>query len=83
MEPEPKFTWDDIEDLRRSCGLVEDDCPSEAFPVIEYARRMGLNASTALNQIRRMMAAGKLKSGQATRADARGHRGITTVYWPA
>lgn len=80
-KPTPNFTWGDIEAMRAEAGLSLKPVPSGAFSVADYSKQFGLPRSTAQQQLKRLVSAGKLKSGKRAATDAAGRRFYEACYW--
>ncbi len=81
-KPRPAFSWDQIDALRAQARLDGEEAPAGKFTVYDYAERYRLPRQTADNHLRRLAAAGKLKTAMTLRAAPTGRRYLTRVYWP-
>lgn len=80
-KPTPGFQWSDIDRARRTIRLEADDCPENSFTAGEYRGRYGLPLSTALYQLDKLVAQGRLKCGRKTVVNARGFRQVVRCFW--
>ena len=81
-KPTPAFRWSDIDRVRQTASLaVDDPCPGKSFTAAEYAEKYGLNASTAMFQLNRLVAQGRLKHGRKWATNRRGHRQLVRCFW--
>jgi DNA-binding MarR family transcriptional regulator len=81
-KPQPAFTWDALDAIRKQSGFSED-APAGAFTVNQWAERYGLTRSSAEREVERLVKAGKLQSGRARRRGADNRLALMRVYWPS
>lgn len=79
-KPKPAFRWDEIDRLRHESGMNGDDAPPDAFTNRDYAAKYGLPIKTANDQLARLVAAGRLKTGKVLAPTSGGYR-MVRVYW--
>lgn len=70
--------WDRIDAIRVQQRVAGDDIPAGAFTIDEYVVKYRLPRKTAMGQLERLVAAGKLRTGM--RVSERTHR-WTRFYW--
>ena len=81
-KPKPKFTWDQIDEMRTHVGLASDDVPPDAFTISDYAAKYGVPYHTAADQLARLASAGSLKTGKKRCTLPSGRQGLMRFYWP-
>ena len=80
--PKPKFTWDQIDSLRKSAGLVDDDIPAGAVTVYDYAKQYNLGREAARVQLEIFVARGMFATGKKRALTRGGAPAQMRFYWP-
>jgi hypothetical protein len=71
-----------FEKLRKEAGFQET-APAESLTLLEYVDRFKISRYVAAEELRKLVAAGKLKVGQKAVRTAAGKRILMKAYWPA
>jgi hypothetical protein len=78
---DPGFTWEEMDALRARNDMTHQE--AEGFTVREYAERYGIPYPTAINQIERLVQAGKLIRQRTKRPSPEGTMRNVYVHRPA
>lgn len=75
--------WQAVEEARLASGLVQEECPENAFTAVEYGKQFHISERTARTHLSRMVEDGRMCRGTVSRLDNRGHQYFCSAYWPA
>jgi|GEM_PF-2869144 len=73
--------WAEVDAAREKVLGEVDPYPDRSFTTSDYVQRYGLGYTTAVQQLRALVAKGVLVAGKKWAQDARGHRVLTKCFW--